>query len=614
MVLVMGGLTGVIKRDYSDTIIKEMIEIMRRQEHLGKDGCGFVVFGANGEVYLERYPGELEIFVRNIKRVDFKGIIGIGQVRYATHGRPSIENTPPLSDCTNGYYVVMEGVIGDYNTIRRDIAGREHIFLSRNDTEIIAHVIEEECGGDIDTSCLMKAYRKLHGVFSILIIHKKSQDKIVVFSKESRIFIGKGEDGVYFANELEALESFVSDYLELYNGIGIISIDKFTILDAKGNVIEPRFKKMPEKFIHRIPGGFDFYMEREIYESSEAIKRAFLVHQDEYLDLIARMLQRADKTYIIGAGTSYHAALLGGYLLRELADIPAIVIDSTEFPYYALKDVTPGTVIIAISQSGKSTDVIRAVSKAKMYGASIIGITNRLGTPLMFASNLYLPIGVGLEHAVPATKSFLGQLLVLYKMAFKTAEAKGTYSKEALKVLWKELELLPLSIKDTIKKVEGEVEDIAKKIFKKKSMFVSSRGLNFPIALEGALKIKEVSYIHAEGIEAGMLRHGPKAIIEEGFPVITIMPYEKDARDDTYSLLNELKQLGAQPIIITDDTDKIAEKIAEDVIKVPKVDDLLTPFVNILPLQLLALKLGLLRGNNIDAPRGLTKFVILQKP
>jgi len=609
----MGGLSGVILNESSSQIVKDLIEILKREEYLGDDGTGLAIVGDTA-FFLERYPVQMREFINIAKLEGIEGKVGIGEVRFATHGRPSLENTPPLFDCKKEIYVVMEGIVAKYEAYRKALLEKGHIFSSRNDTEIFAHVLEEEYDetGDYIQSVIKTASR-IDGHYATIILHKRHPNNLAVISRSTKIFVGIKENRAYIASELEALIGLADKYTSIEDAVAIISPTAMTLYQFNGDIKDFKYLAMPEKITHRVPGGFNYFMEREIFETPKALKRALIVHQNYYLELIARMLIKADKVYFIGAGTSYHAALLGGYILSDLCDISPIVIDSTEFPYYGLKDVTPGTIVVAFSQSGKSTDVIRAVSKAKMYGASIIGITNKLGSPLMFASNLYLPLGVGPERAVPATKSFLGQLLAIYKIAIKAAEFLNTIRKEETNRIWSEMNKLPEIIERTIQSVSSKTRDIASKIYQRQSMFVSSRGLNYPVALEGALKIKEASYIHAEGIEAGMLRHGPKAIIEKGFPVITVMPYEKDAREDTYNLLDELISLGAQPIIITDEADKTAEKITEYVIKVPKIHHLFTPFANIIPLQLLAFYLGLKRGSPIDAPRGLSKYVVLRE-
>jgi len=612
----LGGIIGLISKMQQKDNIKKAIEMLSKLSHLGYDGTGLAAIDKQMEFKVRKIPREFSKFseiLGDLMELELNPIIG--EIRFATHGRPSLENTPPLSDCKETIYVVMEGVIREYVSKKEDLLKKHHIFDSRNDAELIAHTFEEELQNNRDPEkALLNTANHLNGSYAGLIISKAHPDSIFLIVNNSKIYIGreKEKSAYYIASEVEAISNYISEYLSLDKAVAIITASKLKVKSLDGKKQDLSFQSitiLPSKYT--IPGGYRFFMEREIYESPLALKKAMIVHQEQYLELISRMILGAEKIYLIGAGTSYHAALLGGYILRELAGISANVIDSTEFPYYALKDVTPGTVIIALSQSGKSTDIIRAISKAKMYGASIIGILNQLGSPLMYASNLYLPIGVGLEHAVPATKSFLGQLLALYKITFKTAEMNAKVSKEEIDKLWSIMHTLPSLIDETISTVSETVKKIANKLYEKNSMYVSSRGLNFPIALEGALKIKEVSYIHAEGVEAGMLRHGPKAVIDNGFPVITIMPYERDAREDTYSLIREVKDLGADVVIITDVEDMIADKLSENVIKVPKISKLFTPFLNVIPLQLLAFHLGMLRKTPIDAPRGLLKYVVL---
>lgn len=613
----LGGVIGLISKTRHRDNIKKAIDMLSKLGHLGHDGTGLVGIDEETRFNIKKIPREFNKFKETLDdliELELNPIIG--EIRFATHGRPSLENTPPLSDCREEIYAVMEGVIKNYAAKKDNLLEKHHIFNSRNDTELIAHTFEEELqNSKSPEKALLNTANYLDGSYASLIISRAYPDTIFLIVNDSRIYIGVDEErnSYHIASEIEAMLDYVSEYLSLDNAVAIITADKFKVKSLDGKEKNINFQSITNLPLnYKVPGGYDFFMEREIYESPLALKKAMIVHQEQYLELISRMILRAEKIYLIGAGTSYHAALLGGYLLRELAGISANVIDSTEFPYYALKDVTPGTVIIALSQSGKSTDIIRAISKAKMYGASIIGILNQLGSPLMYASNLYLPIGVGLERAVPATKSFLGQLLVLYKIAFKTAEMNAKVSKEEIDKLWSTMRTLPILINETISVVSETVKKIANKLYKKNSMYISSRGLNLPIALEGALKIKEVSYIHAEGIEAGMLRHGPKAVIDEGFPIIIIMPYERDAREDTYSLIREVKDLGADVTIITDVDDMIANKLSENVIKVPKIIKLFTPFLNVIPLQLLAFHLGVLRKTPIDAPRGLSKYVVLR--
>ena len=299
------------------------------------------------------------------------------------------------------------------------------------------------------------------------------------------------------------------------------------------------------------------------------------------------------------------------YIFRELAGLSPTIIDAAEFTYYSLKEVKAGTTVIAISQSGASTDVLRAVSKAKLHGAIIIGVTNSLGTPLMFASNVYLPIGIGPERAVPATKSFLGQIIALYQLIIATGLQNNFLNEKEAKEIYSHLYKLPRIVEETIAMTQDKAREISEQLYKRDSLYVVSRGLNYPIALEGALKFKETAYLHAEGVEAGELRHGPKALVYNNFPVILIMPKIPDAVEDSYKLISEIKQMGGNPIIITNKGDKTSRKLSKNVIYVPNVPRIFTPIVNAIPLQLLAYYTGIKRGSPIDVPRGLSKAVIL---
>lgn len=615
MLLLLSGLAGCISSTETRAVSQNVIKILKRETHLGGDGTGIALINTDKKIVVEKHPVDLIRFLNSAKNlIEFPAITGIGNLRFATHGRPSVENTPPLSDCSGNIYVVFDGIIKNYEDLRDNLAERGHILASRNDAEILAHMLEEKLENDKKIEqALMEIGKEVEGHYAAVFLFSDDPTNLVFLVKDSRIVIGLEDNQRFLASEMEALIGLAKKYFEVCNGIGLIGLKDLQLYDLNGHKSKVELKNIPESIEYKVPGGFQHFMIREIFEIPDALKLSLIVHQRYYLELLARMVSKADKIYLIGSGSSYYACMLSAYLLRELAGIGASVIEATEFPYYALKDVTPGTVVIALSQSGKTTDVLRAVTKAKMYGASIIGIINAIGSPLMYASNIYLPIGVGPERAVPATKSFLGQVMTMYKVALKIAEMQETMNHSELNNLRRQLHALPNVIKKSIKKIDLTARTIAEKIYRQQSMFVASRGLNYPIALEGALKFKEVAYIHAEGIEAGELRHGPKSIITDGFPVILVMPHEKDARDDAYSLLYEAMELGANPIIITDENDIKAGKLTDNIIYVPEVEGLLTPFVNVIPLQLLAYYIGVLRGNPIDAPRGLTKYIILKQ-
>jgi len=607
----MGGIGGCVINN-PETMGKTLRSILIKQSHLGFDGTGIAII-KNSKINIIKSPKQAKEFVQIGHLEKLSSNIGICDVRYATHGRPHLDNTQPLDDCNGEIAVAMEGVIWNYSIIRNQLSEKGHIFKSRTDAEIISHLLEEYIPKNGLLDGIRKTYFELDGSFSFAVIHSKYPDKIAIVNKDSNVYIGRNENGIYFATEIDAIRDLVSEFLKLnFDKLALITQDSVEIIDLKKGVPESfEWQPIAEAPKGNVPGGWPHFMLREIHESTLWLKRAIMTPQKVYLDLAASILNDSKKIFIIGCGTSYHAGMISSYVFRELTGLSPTIIDAAEFTYYSLKEVKAGTTVIAVSQSGASTDVLRAVSKAKLHGAIIIGVTNSLGTPLMFASNVYLPIGIGPERAVPATKSFLGQIISLYQLIVATGLQNNSLSNKEAKEIYSHLYKLPKIVEETIAMTQNKAQEISKQLYKRDSLYVVSRGLNYPIALEGALKFKETAYLHAEGIEAGELRHGPKALIYNNFPVILIMPKIPDAVEDSYKLISEIKQMGGNPIIITSKGDKTSGKLSKNVIYVPDVPWIFTPIVNAIPLQLLAYYTGIKRGSPIDVPRGLSKAVIL---
>jgi len=607
----MGGIGGCVINN-PETMGKTLRSILIKQSHLGFDGTGIAII-KNSKINIIKSPKRAKEFVQIDHLEKLSSNIGICDVRYATHGRPHLDNTQPLDDCNGEIAVAMEGVIWNYSIIRDRLSEKGHIFKSRTDAEIISHLLEDYIPKNGLLDGIRKTYFELDGSFSFAVIHSKYPDKIAIVNKDSNVYIGRNENGIYFATEIDAIRDLVLEFLKLnFDKLALITQDSVEIIDLKKGIPESfEWQPIAEAPKGNVPGGWPHFMLREIHESTLWLKRAIMTPQKVYLDLAASILNDSKKIFIIGCGTSYHAGMISSYIFRELAGLSPTIIDAAEFTYYSLKEVKTGTTVIAISQSGASTDVLRAVSKAKLHGAIIIGVTNSLGTPLMFASNVYLPIGIGPERAVPATKSFLGQIIALYQLIIATGLQNNFLNEKEAKEIFSHLYKLPRIVEETIAMTQDKAREISEQLYKRNSLYVVSRGLNYPIALEGALKFKETAYLHAEGVEAGELRHGPKALVYNNFPVILIMPKIPDAVEDSYKLISEIKQMGGNPIIITNKGDKTSRKLSKNVIYVPNVPRIFTPIVNAIPLQLLAYYTGIKRGSPIDVPRGLSKAVIL---
>ncbi|MEM4010366.1 MAG: SIS domain-containing protein, partial [Ignisphaera sp.] len=356
--------------------------------------------------------------------------------------------------------------------------------------------------------------------------------------------------------------------------------------------------------------GYQHNMLREIYEIPEALLRTLYSVQEKYLSFAAKLVNDAEKIFIIGNGTSLHAAYIGSYYLSELAGITSIVVSAAEFPLYHVDNVGPGTVVIAISQSGETGDVLSSVFEAKLRGATILGLTNYIGSRLANLSNLYLPIGAGPEVAIPATKTFTSTLLLLYLIALRAGRNNGKISSDEYKARIEEIKRLSKDLKNNIPLIEGVAEVAAKKIAECRSGYIISRGITYPLALEAALKIKEVAYMHAEGVEAGEFKHGPQTIIEKGIFTTFIMPVEKQALQATYELIAMAQEKGSSTIIVGFESDIKINEVSNAIrILIPYTSRYLAPIALIIPLQLTAYKLGLILNRPIDNPRYLTKTV-----
>jgi len=395
----MGGIGGCVINN-PKTMGKTLRSILIKQSHLGFDGTGIAII-KNSKINIIKSPKQAKEFVQIDHLEKLSSNIGICDVRYATHGRPHLDNTQPLDDCNGEIAVAMEGVIRNYSIIRDRLSEKGHIFKSRTDAEIISHLLEDYIPKNGLLDGIRKTYFELDGSFSFAVIHSKYPGKIAIVNKDSNVYIGRNENGIYFATEIDAIRDLVLEFLKLnFDKLALITQDSVEIIDLKKGIPESfEWQPIAEAPKGDVPGGWPHFMLREIHESTLWLKRAIMTPQKVYLDLAASILNDSKKIFIIGCGTSYHAGMISSYIFRELAGLSPTIIDAAEFTYYSLKEVKTGTTVIAISQSGASTDVLRAVSKAKLHGAIIIGVTNSLGTPLMFASNVYLPIGIGARNA-----------------------------------------------------------------------------------------------------------------------------------------------------------------------------------------------------------------------
>ena len=599
----VGGIFGVVC--VTQVPAGVLREGLRRLMYRGYDGTGLAYLDETGNIVIRKSPKSLDEASKDIDLDNIPATVALGHVRYASRGRPVYENTHPLTDCENKIAVVGDGIIENHEVFKEMLERKGHTFVSRTDTEVFAHLVEEflKEGRDL-IEAISRAARELRGAYSIALLIR-GINKIYVVNNEQSIAIGKGNECNYVSSDMPSLYGFSEDALVLGDDtLAEVGIDSVRIFDV--NTLS-EVKEITLKRLKYSPGtfekaGYPHYMLKEIYEIPEALTRTTYTLMDKYLRLASMIVYGAKNVYVVGTGTSLHAGLVSAYYFSEISDIPVNVISAAEFPYYALDNVSTGTVIIAISQSGETSDVIKSIRLAKQRGAVIVGITNVVGSRLSLESNVYLPIGAGPEIAVPATKTFTSTLATLAILATYTGLHTGLTEKKDVEDIYSKLRNFAKDLSSKLPLIDDNASTAADKLLGWESLYVSSSGINYPIALEGALKLKETALIHAEGLQLGEVRHGPMVLVREGYPIILIKPVEETALDLYSKVAREALSREAKIITITPNEESFG-----DLIEVPYVDKVLSPIASVVALQLLSYRLGSKLGRPIDTPPGLVK-------
>jgi len=594
----MCGIVGYIGEREAQPIL---INCLKRLEYRGYDSCGIALLGRGTEVY--KGAVRIETLERSLQPND--GRTGIGHTRWATHGKPSESNAHPHTDCSGKVAVVHNGVIDNFLQLREQLTNEGHTFRSETDTEVIPHLIEKYYQGDLEQA-VSRAIVDITGAYAFIAIHA-DQKELVVARKESPLIVGIGDKENLVASDVPAVLDYTDRVMYVEDGdIGVIT---------KNNVRFTRNGKKVNRAEHRIPwsieeaqkAGYDHFMIKEIHEQPKVIRNTFAGYisaLETDIDLGIRSDLDFNNILILACGTSYHAALVGKHAIERLAQIPVRVDIASEFNY---SDAVLGkTWVIVITQSGETADSMRALKKAKELGCHTLVITNVVESSVTRIGDDVLYIKAGPEISVAATKSFIAQLIMLYLLAM----ARASVDVRSRGSLIAELRQLPNKVHEILDR-EGEIAERGRYLAEHENVFFVARGINFPVALEGALKMKEIAYIHAEGYAAGELKHGPFALLTPDTPVVAIA-----ARDNTYeTLLVNIKEIKAResPVIaVAEEGDEEIEKYVDFVIRVPKVDPMFSPVVNSIALQLLAYYTAKERGCSIDTPRNLAKSVTVE--
>jgi glucosamine--fructose-6-phosphate aminotransferase (isomerizing) len=599
-----------------------IMEGLRRLEYRGYDSAGVAIV-RNGTLEIRRSAGKLSQ-LEDVLAVDpIEGDYGIGHTRWATHGRPTEENAHPHRDCTGRLVVVHNGIIENYLELKRSLINQGHTFVTETDTEVVAHLVERESRGDGFAAAVRRALSQLKGLFALVLISADEPDTIIVVRDGPPVVVGLGDGEYFVASDVPAILGHTRQVVFLD--------DRQMAVVTKTGPVFSTFDGTP---VNREPitidwdpamaekSGYPHFMLKEIFEQPWAVRETVLgrasaesnrVFLDE-MQLDADVLRTIDRAIILACGTSWHAGLIGKFLIEELARLPVEVDYGSEFRY---RDPLLGskTLAIAITQSGETADTLAALREAKRKGARSIAICNVVGSMATRESDGTLYTHAGPEIGVASTKAFTSQLVALQLLAVHLAQVRGTVDPQRAGQLLRGLDQLPVLIEEILRS-NGKLKSLAERLSEKRDFLYLGRGINYPIALEGALKLKEISYIHAEGYPAGEMKHGPIALIDEHLPVVALAP-DDHVFEKMIGNIQEAKARGGQVIVVTSASKKDAFKEILDaatdvVLTVPDADPLLTPILLTVPLQLLAYHIAVRRGCDVDQPRNLAKSVTVE--
>ncbi len=614
----MCGIVGYIGNKDAYEII---INGLRRLEYRGYDSSGVALY--NSELNVCKTKGKVEKLVKKAKkRISLDGNIGIGHTRWATHGEPNDVNAHPILSNNESLVIVHNGIIENYATIKNELISKGYKFESETDTEVLVNLIEYvQLTEKVKLGkAVQLALSQVVGAYAIAVFDKKKPDEIVVARLGSPLAIGIGDGEMFIGSDVTPFLDFTRKVIYLEEGqVGVLRTHKETKFYDISNdsIISPTIETLELELSEIEKGGFDHFMLKEIHEQPKAIidtlrgrlKLNKGIIKLSGIDNNLNKFTSANKITIIGCGTSWHAGLVGEYIFEKISRIPVEVEYASEFRY---RDpiINPNDIVIAISQSGETADTLAAMKLAKTKGAFVFGICNVVGSSITRESHSGTYTHAGPEIGVASTKAFTTQITVLYLMALKLGKAKGIISSTLFNKYLTELNLIPEKIEKSLS-INNKIEEIAEQIKDSSNCLYLGRGFNFPVALEGALKLKEISYIHAEGYPAAEMKHGPIALIDENMPTVVIAT-SKGHYDKVVSNIREIQSRKGKIIAIITEGDKDVKEIADYYIEIPETIESLTPLITTIPLQLLSYHIAVKLGKNVDQPRNLAKSVTVE--
>jgi glucosamine--fructose-6-phosphate aminotransferase (isomerizing) len=612
---------GIIGYIGSKPVVPVLLDGLRKMEYRGYDSAGVALVSPEG-IALRRSAGKLVNLETAIKSEPVDGLYGVGHTRWATHGRPTEENAHPHRDCTGRIVVVHNGIIENYLELKRELQEQGHAFKTETDTEIVAHLVEREMQTDGLENAVRRALAQMRGMFAIVLVSVDDPEKIVAARNGPPIVVGLGDNEFFVASDIPAILAHTRDVVFLADGeMAVITRSGVQFTDYHGRAVSKTTQRVLWDPIAAEKGGHKHFMLKEIYEQPTAARDTILgrVSLDrgqiflEELNISEDTIRSVEKVTVIACGTSWHAGLVGKYLIEALAQVPVEVDYGSEYRYRN-PIVGKNTLAIVITQSGETADTLAALREAKRKGASSIAICNVVGSMATREAEGTVYTHAGPEIGVASTKAFTSQLVALQILALYMAQVRGTLNPRDIRRHIDELLQLPNLVEQTVK-ASAPMERVAERFYNRTDFLFLGRGINYPIALEGALKLKEISYIHAEGYPAGEMKHGPIALIDESMPVVAIAPNDH-VFEKMIGNVQEAKARGGSVIAITTDGDPrmaaVLDPEKDMMVPMPETTALLTPIVMTIPLQLLAYHIAVRRGCDVDQPRNLAKSVTVE--
>ncbi len=614
----MCGIIGYVGNQPATPIL---LQGLRRLEYRGYDSTGIAVVSPDGGLHLRRALGKLAALEAEVRADPMEGCTGIGHTRWATHGKPSKDNAHPHSDCSGRIVVIHNGIIENFAALKRDLLGRGHHFQSETDTEILAHLLEE---GFRDGQSLEDAFRgavqQLQGASAVMAMAAEVPDRVIAarVGNAGGIVVGKGSDGMYLASDLPALIPYTRRVAFLGNReMATVTAEAARFADLDGRAVGKDYQTLSLDSMSASKGGYKHFMLKEIMEQPESVTNC-LRGRIEFdppglrlaeLDPLRDRLQRVTRVVLLGMGTSWHAAMLGRVFIERLARLPTEVENASEMRYRE-PVLGPDTLVVSVGQSGETVDTLAAMEEAGRQGSPQVTLCNMEGSQATRVADATILLRAGLEVAVCSTKTLLSSTVALFLLAAHLGRLRDALPQEQMQELCADLAKVPALLGDMVTR-EREYQLLANRLYRYNHFLFLGRGVSYPVALEGALKLKEVSYIHAEGYAAGEMKHGPIALIDERMPIVAVAPRD-GVHDKMYGNIQEVKARDGIVIALVTEGDEDVTALADGVVTIPAINPLLSPLLSVVPLQFLAYHVALRRGCDVDQPRNLAKTVTVE--